>query len=1827
MNTHLRYFLSKLLFSLLFGFIADSVWGQGTNTYTFAQTSGTYTAISGTQIIASGIDDGNSAATNIGFPFRMGGTTFTQFVANSNGHIRLGATGTTGQYTPISTGTNTFAVSGYGRDGAATGGVFVETQGAAPDRVCIIQYTNYRVQYNNSANTMNFQIRLYEGTNVIQIVYGTSARNATYTGQVGIRGLNVAADYNNRTTTTNWAATTAGGANNATITWSSTVGPSSGQTYTWTPPTANYRYYMYNLNFGSTNWCAGETRTVTLDIKNTGTSTWTNSSPDINVGVKWNTNGASWNDYFVRTDAGNVAPGASATYSLTITASNATAGPTYSTPLAAGTNNLTFDMVNEGNCWFGSNPGTCGSGTSTMNMLLVSPTITISGFLFDSRCYCSTSFASNSGDTRIDNVTFNTINQTNTTGCQTYTNNTSINTNVTQLQTYPLSVTIGTCGGNFTKYASAWIDWNRNGVFESGEIVMNNLGGGNGTQTLTANVTVPITASPGPTVMRVIGYEGAQPGVCSAYSYGETEDYSVTIVAAPPCSGTPSAGSISISNIQGCAGSAQTLTGSGFTTGFTGLTYQWQSSPDGLSGWTTIGTVPATQAINPSATTFYRLRVHCSNSGIESFSNVVSFTVVPCFNMTSNQQFITSCGAIIFDSGGPSGNYSNNESRIFVIRPTSSDQVITLSGTFSGIETCCDRLRIDFGEDTDVNTSTWEYGTTGSGSFSHTSPGPGIPMVVKFTSDISVTGAGYEINVSCSCASPSAVTVSAPNITTCGGTSNITFSNPVSSSIIHPWVMTTFEGNSLPASPTSYFNGSGTQAITGEYCRLTTATNSQTGSLVFDNPGLNGNEFLAYFTLFAGNGGGADGLSFSFGPGIANNPGGSETGVGNGLSISFDSFNNGAGQFPNCNGTNLQNIYLLFNGSVLACYTNSNTSFWRGANQLIDLYISPTGVLSLIVGGTVVFTGVQLPAGYTTADKSNWRVAFSARTGGVNDEHRIDDINIFFGNQFQYSIDNGAIWSTTPTFTGLAAGDYNLRVRHREATCGWWSQQVSITAPPSIPAVPVVSNNGPICPDLTTNVTASGLAPGGQAVSMNNIAGNGIAGTAHTGVLNNHTMEFWVKPNRTIALHSEINVGISGNLGAPTTEYAFAINPNQFGGSGCTPANVGTGISVGTNGIEVVQHGPCHFPVTLSFPTSVSGWTHVAVVHNSNVPSLYINGNLVKTGLSSVYPTFPNTSSGGYGYGYFSGEIDNIRVWNTARTPAQIRDNMYLENPQNNSGLIQHFPLNGNGNATVGANTAVTGTYINPDYYTYTWSGTGAPSASVNETQTTGTLANAGNTVVTYPLNVTATGGGCSGAASSNTNITVNPRPAFTANLVTTTPLCSNGNARIDIPTTQTGVVYKLRSNTTDVETFTSVGNPITFHTLNLTADNSTYNVHAENAFNCTTLVNLPLITVSPTLSTLSNNGDNRTCYLYRNNAFVEFRSSNGHIVAINPGNEDLGNVTAMSYVEAPVAVQACGTYQPWFQSAAMGRHWTIVPENQPAGNVDVRLYYNDSEYLALQTSANSNANPDDDVLLHTDLDLSKYSNPGNPSVVDGDHINNCGTGGTTTLHQQSANGVGNAVVGTLPGTTRYVTFSIPSFSEFWLGATNDVNPLPIVLQSFTAECDKGMVKLNWITASEINNELFLIDRSTNLVEWEEVTTVAGAGNSNAPLSYIAVDDRPLNGLSYYRLTQRDYDGTTEIFEPISIVCYSDGDGNSMLVFPNPAEDYFTVSVNMAVQIINADLEIYDLNGKRILNRNVNLEKGTTEFTFDRANMNPGTYIIQLRSDKVSLNPIKLIIR
>jgi len=121
----------------------------------------------------------------------------------------------------------------------AAGSIVRSTEGTAPYRVHTIQFKNFRqFLIIGTDDNFNFQIKLYETSGVIKVVYGNmnEITSSGIFGQVGLRG-NVNTDFNNRTNSVSldWAASTAGTANAATSKLSSSIFPVSGQTYIWSP--------------------------------------------------------------------------------------------------------------------------------------------------------------------------------------------------------------------------------------------------------------------------------------------------------------------------------------------------------------------------------------------------------------------------------------------------------------------------------------------------------------------------------------------------------------------------------------------------------------------------------------------------------------------------------------------------------------------------------------------------------------------------------------------------------------------------------------------------------------------------------------------------------------------------------------------------------------------------------------------------------------------------------------------------------------------------------------------------------------------------------------------------------------------------------------------------------------------------------------------------------------------------------------------------------------------------------------------------------------------------------------------------------------------------------------------------------------------------------------------------------------------------------------------------------------------------------------------------------------------------------------------------------
>ncbi len=191
----------------------------------------------------------------IGFTFTFNGTPYDVFGVDNNGWIAFGQStltpnpvnlNNTGLGAALSGASTAPAilqnrVSPLGRDLVANGGnasLRVQTIGTAPNRVCVIQWTNYRPFGGTTSDILNFQIRLNETTNIVDIVYDSWTVATGSSAQVGLRG-NANTDYNNRnvSTTNPWGASIAGNANNITAAWNtSTLVPGPGRVYEWLPP-------------------------------------------------------------------------------------------------------------------------------------------------------------------------------------------------------------------------------------------------------------------------------------------------------------------------------------------------------------------------------------------------------------------------------------------------------------------------------------------------------------------------------------------------------------------------------------------------------------------------------------------------------------------------------------------------------------------------------------------------------------------------------------------------------------------------------------------------------------------------------------------------------------------------------------------------------------------------------------------------------------------------------------------------------------------------------------------------------------------------------------------------------------------------------------------------------------------------------------------------------------------------------------------------------------------------------------------------------------------------------------------------------------------------------------------------------------------------------------------------------------------------------------------------------------------------------------------------------------------------------------------------------
>jgi len=186
---------------------------------------------------------------------------------------------------------------------------------------------------------------------------------------------------------------------------------------------------------------------------------------------------------------------------------------------------------------------------------------------------------------------------------------------------------------------------------------------------------------------------------------------------------------------------------------------------------------------------------------------------------------------------------------------------------------------------------------------------------------------------------------------------------------------------------------------------------------------------------------------------------------------------------------------------------------------------------------------------------------------------------------------------------------------------------------------------------------------------------------------------------------------------------------------------------------------------------------------------------------------------------------------------------------------------------------------------------------------------------------------------------------------------------------------------------------------------------------------------------------------------------------------------------------------------------------------------------------------------------------------------------------------------------------------------------LPIELISFEAHANDGKVDLKWVTATEINNDFFTIEKTKNGSDFVEVAVVQGAGNSNGILEYLEVDWEPWEGVSYYRLKQTDFNGKYT-YSGLVPVEYSPNGQPGMTIFPNPAssgQDVFMLLEGLKNKEILVVLR--DIRGAEVYSKVMITETNNELTGLDpTGQLAPGTYLVTASSENV-LYSRKLVVK
>jgi hypothetical protein len=178
----------------------------------------------------------------------------------------------------------------------------------------------------------------------------------------------------------------------------------------------------------------------------------------------------------------------------------------------------------------------------------------------------------------------------------------------------------------------------------------------------------------------------------------------------------------------------------------------------------------------------------------------------------------------------------------------------------------------------------------------------------------------------------------------------------------------------------------------------------------------------------------------------------------------------------------------------------------------------------------------------------------------------------------------------------------------------------------------------------------------------------------------------------------------------------------------------------------------------------------------------------------------------------------------------------------------------------------------------------------------------------------------------------------------------------------------------------------------------------------------------------------------------------------------------------------------------------------------------------------------------------------------------------------------------------------------------------PVELVSFNGSNDNGNVVLNWLTASELNNNGFEVERKSGTENFVKIAFVQGNGTTSEANSYSFTDVNVASGSYSYRLRQIDFDGTVSFSNIVNVEVGVPGKFNLSQNYPNPFNPSTKISISLPVES-RVSLKVFDILGQEVFSQlNQNYTAGSHTISFDGSSLNSGVYFYRVDASGVNGN-------